>query len=123
MSVQDGTQVTVLQHPPNDDKDAWKAYWQAQGQLWRAETEIRPERQHELAKRLASIPDEREEERLYFQDIQLNRADIEWLLATQKKSDKVVIFTIGNEQLQRYESLTLSGADYHSSNILARFCQ
>ncbi len=109
-SNQNGTQATALQHPVNDDIEAWKVYWQAHGQSWRTEPEISIERQRELEKRLASIPDVREEELLYFKDIPLNRADIEWLLAT-RKTDRIVIFTRDNEQRQRHESLTLSGAD------------
>jgi len=108
--------LTANKHPANDDKEAWKGYWNAQGQSWRTEPEISPERQHELEKQLASIPDVREEEILYFKDIQLNRADIEWLLATQK-TDRTVVFTRDNEQRQRHESLTLSGADLRNINL------
>jgi hypothetical protein len=115
MTEQDGRQAVVQQRPTND-QESWKAYWQAQGQPWRTEPEIDTERQHELKKQLASIPDVREEEILYFEDIQLNRADIEWLLATQK-TDRIVVFTRDNEQRQRHESLTLSGADLRNINL------
>ena len=116
---QSGTQVPTLQGPTNDDTEAWKAYWKAQGQDWRTEPEIDKERQQYLEKHLSTIPDVREgnEDILYFKDMQLNRADIEWLLATHKKTDKVVIFTRDNEQRQRHESLTLSGAALRNENL------
>jgi uncharacterized protein YjbI with pentapeptide repeats len=118
-SKQNGSQVPALQRPPNDDTEAWEAYWEKQGQAWRTEPEIDTERQQYLEKHLSTIPDEREgnEEILYCKDMQLNRADIEWLLATHKKMDKVVIFTRGNELRQRHESLTLSGADLRNENL------
>ena len=107
----------LLQRPHTDDRDEWSVYWQAQNQPWRTEPEISTEHQHELEQRLASILDVREEEILYFKDIHLNRADIKWLLATHKKTDKVVIITRDNEQRQRHESLTLSGADLRNENL------
>lgn len=51
MSEQDSIQVSTLHRPANDDKEAWKAYWKAQGQLWRWEPEIDEERQKYLAER------------------------------------------------------------------------
>ena len=115
-SNQNGAQAPALQHPASDDREAWKVYWGEQGQSWRTEPEISNERQHELEARLASIPDVREEELLYFQDVRLNRADIEWMLATQKR-DRIVVFTRDNEQRQRHECLTLSGADLRQVNL------
>jgi hypothetical protein len=73
MSEQDGTQVsakrrrsrqidkqadaqaTALQRPDNDDKEAWKAYWKAQGQYWRTEPEITTAHQKYLTERRSII--------------------------------------------------------------------
>jgi uncharacterized protein YjbI with pentapeptide repeats len=67
--------------PTTDDRDAWRAYWAAQGMPWRTEPEIDEERQQYLAERRAVAPDI--EKGMYpFKAIKLDRADVEWLLAT-----------------------------------------
>src|SRR5258706_9456872 len=43
--------------PADDDRDAWNAYWQAQGQLWRTEPEVDLQRQKKLDQRRSVIPD------------------------------------------------------------------
>ena len=53
MSEQDATQASTLQRPPHDDTEAWKVYWQTQGQSWRTEPEIPPQRWEELDQRMA----------------------------------------------------------------------
>ena len=71
------------QRPTDDNRDAWRAYWQAQEMPWRTEPEIDEERRRFLAERRAITPD--------FQrgvypirdehgSIKLDRADVEWLL-------------------------------------------
>src|SRR5579872_2064618 len=83
MSDQDNGQVSSLQQPTTDDPDAWKTYWKVQGRSWRTEPEIDAERQKYLAERRAIGPDI--EKGIYpFRDIKLNRADVEWLLATHE---------------------------------------
>ena len=52
---QASTQKTTLQRPANDDKEAWKAYWKAQGQQWRTEPEIDVERQLYLESHLKTL--------------------------------------------------------------------
>src|SRR2546423_1145876 len=65
----------------DDDKEAWKTYWNKQGQPWRTEPEINAERQKYLAERRDIKPDI--EKGIYpFKDIKLSRSDVEWLLAT-----------------------------------------
>jgi hypothetical protein len=82
-SKSNNKQIHVLQRPANDDQEAWKIYWQAQGQLWRTEPEICAERQDYLTERLKCVPDI--EQGVYaFKGEKLNRADIEWLLATHE---------------------------------------
>lgn len=69
--------------PAIDDRDGWRAHWQAQGQPWRTEPEIDQNRQAELEQRRAIIPDL--EKGIYpFKGVKLNRAEVEWLLATHE---------------------------------------
>lgn len=76
-----GKKAPVLQHPTNVDKEAWKAYWKVQDQPWRTEPEIDTQRQAFLDERRSIIADV--EQGIYpFKEIKLNRADVEWLLAT-----------------------------------------
>jgi hypothetical protein len=49
MSDQDGRQAPSLPRPSAEDAEAWKAYWQVQGQPWRTMPEIDAKRQEELA--------------------------------------------------------------------------
>lgn len=81
MSKQDDTQTTPLHHPSTGDHEMWQAHWEAQGQIWRTEPEIDAQRQKYLTERQKIIPDIAQG--IYpFKDIKLNRADVEWLLAT-----------------------------------------
>jgi hypothetical protein len=45
------------QHPTTVDRDAWRAYWHAQGTPWRTEPELDEQRQRFLAERRAIAPD------------------------------------------------------------------
>lgn len=59
----------------------WRATWEQAGQPWRTQPEITAERQQFLRERLAT--EVRIWEGIYpFRDVKLNRADVEWLLAT-----------------------------------------
>src|SRR5215467_12323828 len=80
MSEQDNGKVSPLQRPTTDDSTAWEAYWQAQGQRWRTEPEIDEERQKFLIERRAIVPDIKQGI-FPFKNINLTRADVEWLLA------------------------------------------
>src|SRR5437588_12950275 len=83
MSDQDGKQATALPRPAPEDAEAWKAYWQAQGQPWRTMPEIDAKRQEELAQRRTIAPDIKKG--IYpYKGMKLTRADIEWLLATHE---------------------------------------
>src|SRR5260370_9692789 len=108
MSEQDGRQATALQKPEHDDKEAWKAYWKAQGLPWRREPEIDSERQKYLVEQRSITPVIKQG--MYpFKDIKLNRADVEWLLATHENGRGPVDWSDEN-QLER-EGLDLRGAD------------
>src|SRR5947199_1382038 len=71
-----------LQSMPTSPEE-WCIHWQEQNQPWRTEPEIPRERQQELNKCRAIVPNI--EKGLYpFGGIRLSRADIEWLLATHE---------------------------------------
>ena len=70
--------------PATDDRVAWQAYWQAQGQPWRSEPEIDKKRQKQLERMRAITPQVLEN--VYgFAGEKLSRADVEWLLATHEQ--------------------------------------
>lgn len=111
-----GTQVTTLQRPANDDEDAWKAYWKTQGQPWRWEPEIDEKRQKYLDERRSITPDI--DQHIYpFKDIdpKLSRADVEWLLATHENGRGPVNW---NDESQRErQGLDLRGADLRNVHL------
>ncbi len=75
-SKHNATQAIVQQRPANDDKEAWKAHWKAQGQPWRTEPEIDIERQKYLTERRTITPNL--EQGIYpFKGIKPSRADVE----------------------------------------------
>lgn len=81
VSEQDGKQATVPRRPVTNDREAWKAYWEARNQPWRTEPEIDGQRQEYLAERRDVAPDIAKAT-YPFRGIRLSRADVEWLLAT-----------------------------------------
>jgi uncharacterized protein YjbI with pentapeptide repeats len=98
--------------PSRDDHAAWLAYWQEQNQLWRTEPEIRPERQAELEKCCALVPDV--EKGIYpFKGMKLNRADVEWLLATHEGGP--VHWSDEKERVR--EGLDVRGADLQQADL------
>ncbi|MBV9282598.1 MAG: pentapeptide repeat-containing protein [Chloroflexi bacterium] len=62
----------------------WNTYWAERGQPWRTEPEIGEDRRAELAARRAITPDVVRGE-YPFKGVRLERADIEWLLATHEE--------------------------------------
>ena len=108
MSDQNITHTSILQYPTTNDPEAWKAYWKAQGQPWRTEPEIDKERQAHLDAR-RNIKPNWEQGIFPFRSLKLNRADIEWLLATHENGRGPVDW---NDESQRErEGLDLRGAD------------
>jgi len=106
--------LSLLQHPTTSDSQAWKVYWKAYGQPWRTEPEINAERQAYLATCRAIEPNI--EKSIYpFKDIKLNRADVEWLLATHENGQGPVDW--GNWGLLEREGLDLRGADIQGVNL------
>src|SRR5579872_906560 len=114
MNEQKNLQVNPLPGPSRDDRAGWQEYWQQQGQLWRSEPEIDSERQHYLTERLANTPDVRQG--IYpFKDIKLNRADIEWLLATHENGRGPVDYS--DESQRQRVGLDLRGADLRGVDL------
>jgi uncharacterized protein YjbI with pentapeptide repeats len=109
------TQLTPGASPPaTDDRTAWRAWWRAQGQSWRIEPEIPPERQTLLAERRAVAPDVRANA-YPFAGMSLTRADVEWLLATHEHGCGPVIW---DDPAQRKRiGLDLRGADLQGVNL------
>ncbi len=114
MSEQDGTQATILQRPANDDKVAWNVYWKSLGQLWRWEPEIDAERQKFLDERRKIKPNLLLEIHP-FKDIKLNRADVEWLLATHEGGRGPIDWS--DESQRERDGLYLFGADLRHENL------
>jgi len=72
-----------VERPTSDeDREGWQAYWAAQGMAWRTEPEIDEERQRSLEER-RGIRTDMEGDTFPFRDVQLSRADLEWLLAKE----------------------------------------
>ncbi len=116
MNEQNTSQMRALPQPSSNDRAGWQAYWQQQGQLWRSEPEIDSERQQYLAECRAMKPDIRQG--IYpFKDIKLNRADVEWLLATHENGRGPVAFSDGSQR-QRVgldlRGVDLRGVDLHN---------
>jgi uncharacterized protein YjbI with pentapeptide repeats len=108
---QDGTKRAV----PNDF-NSWNAYWIAQGMPWRTEPEIDAERQRFLAERRTIQPDI--EHGIYpFKDIQLTRADVEWLLATHESGGMHGPVDWADEGQRAREGLDLRGARVQEVNL------
>jgi hypothetical protein len=119
MSKQDDTQALSRHHPAKDDKEAWKAYWKEQGQPWRTETEVDPERQQQLMVSQATHLDIEKgiyPFRIYpFKGIRLSQADIEWFVAMQEETrGQHHGHTDGR---QKHLGLDLRGADLSQINL------
>lgn len=98
----------VQQRPTHDDKRAWYEYWKAKGQEWRHEPEIDPDRQRYLFERLCTKRDF-VQGIFPFKGIKLDRADIEWLLATHEDGSKPVDWQ--DKSQHNCEVLDLYGVD------------
>jgi uncharacterized protein YjbI with pentapeptide repeats len=98
---------TIVPSPPTaEDRHAWVAYWQTLGQAWRTEPEIEVERQIFLTRRFEIIPNVKRGE-YPFRGVNLNRADVEWLIATTNSQPA----DLEKKQKGFPEGLDLRGAD------------
>jgi hypothetical protein len=83
---------------------------------WRTEPEISEEQQRYLAERRAIQPDI--EKGIYpFKDIKLDRADVEWLLATHESDGMRGPVDWQDKKQRRREGLDLRGANLHSADL------
>ena len=99
---------TPFHSTPIKTPEEWKSHWKAQGQEWRTEPEISPQRQTELTQCRALKPNE--EKGIYpFGRVKLDRADIEWLLATHENGRGPIIWS--DESQRERTGLDLRGAD------------
>ena len=114
MSTQDNIQPTIKQHPVTSNRDEWKAYWIALGQSWRTEPEINIERQQYLAKQRSITPDI-QQAIFPFKDVKLDRADVEWLLATHENGQGPVDW--GDEAQRTRQGIDLRGADLRKADL------
>ena len=115
MSELDGTQkATSLKWPDNDDKEAWREYWKSLGQDWRWEPEIDAERQKYLDER-RKIYDDWVNNNHPFENIHLNRADIEWLLASHEGGRGPVDWNDESQHIR--DGLNLFRADLSHENL------
>src|SRR5258708_4514493 len=102
----------------NDDREGWKAYWRAQGMPWGTEPEIDEKRQQFLSDRRLVEPNI-EMGIDPFKDIEpkLNRADVEWLLATHQSGKLVGPVYWSDEEQPAREGLDLRGADLRGASL------
>lgn len=96
----------------NDDREAWKRYWEAQGIPWRTEPEISEDQQKYLDERRRKVKPDIEKGIYPFRDIKLDRGDVEWLLATHESGRGPVIK--GESGRQR---LDLRGANLRNIDL------
>src|SRR5712691_5543006 len=96
------------------DRAWWRAYWKEQGQPWRTESEIDKERQEYLAERRAISQDI--EHGIYpFKGVKLNRADVEWLLATHENGRGPVDWN--DERQRERDGLDVRGASLSQEDL------
>jgi uncharacterized protein YjbI with pentapeptide repeats len=120
------TATAVQERPVPQGYLSWPDYWTAQGMPWRTQPEIDAERQRYLAERRAIQPDT-EKGVFAFRDetggIKLDRADVEWLLATHQSRGKVgpIWWTEEKDKPadERREGLDVRGADLRQANLSA----
>jgi uncharacterized protein YjbI with pentapeptide repeats len=102
------------QQPTSRTPEEWSIYWKAQGQPWRTEPEIDKRRQEYLAKRRLII--QNIEQGIYpFKSIKLNRADVEWLLATHENGRGPVDWNDGSQRKRK--GLDLRGANLSNVDL------
>jgi uncharacterized protein YjbI with pentapeptide repeats len=97
---------------------SWQEYWMAQGMPWRTEPEIDEEQRRFLTMRRATKPNT--ETGVYpFKDVGLERADVEWLLATHESRGIIGPVEWADESQRGREGLDLRGADLRGKNLAA----
>src|SRR5947209_7341165 len=114
MSELDSRQAASTKQPTTNDPEAWKKYWETQGQKWRTAPEICKEQQKYLNEKRGIKPNRKL--CIYpFKDIKLTRADIEWLLATHDGERGPVDWSIEKERERK--GLDLRGANLQGVDL------
>src|SRR5712691_2075801 len=95
----------------SDDHDGCRAYWAAQGMPWRTEPEIDEEWQAYLDDRRSNpLYQPNIEKGIYpFKSIRLDRAGVEWLLATHESGGRRGPVDWGDERQRTRAGLDLRG--------------
>jgi uncharacterized protein YjbI with pentapeptide repeats len=101
---------------------SWRDYWTAHGMPWRTEPEIDAQRQRYLSERRAIRPDIARGV-FPFLGVTLDRADVEWLLATHESLGMVGPVSWDDERAKlekdRRQGLDLRGADLRNASLTA----
>jgi uncharacterized protein YjbI with pentapeptide repeats len=93
---------------------AWDTFWAEHGQPWRTEPEIGADRQAMLAARRGIVPDAARSA-FPFKGVRLDRADVEWLLATHESGRGPVDPNDGSQRDR--VGLDLRGADLSHARL------
>src|SRR5262249_11607331 len=104
-------------HHPQDTAN-WRAHWRAQHMPWRTEPEITPERQRFLQDRrapAAAMTTVSTASASPCEDVSLNRADVEWLLATHENGRGPIEWADPAQHTR--EGLDLRGANLSGENL------
>jgi uncharacterized protein YjbI with pentapeptide repeats len=112
--MEDTSSMLGEQNPGEREREDWPAFWAGQGQPWRTEPEIDAQRQAELAAHRNIAPDILQG--IYpFKGMKLQRADVEWLLATHENGRGPVDY---HDESQRDRvGLDLRGADLSHAQL------
>src|SRR5947209_12054460 len=112
--MEDASSMLGEQSPGEQERADWPAFWANQGQPWRTEPEIDAQRQVELAACRNITPAILQG--IYpFKGMKLQRADIEWLLATHENGRGPVDY---HDESQRDRvGLDLRGADLSHAQL------
>jgi uncharacterized protein YjbI with pentapeptide repeats len=108
---------TSQKRPASEGYETWRDYWKAQGMSWRTEPEIDEERQQYLSERRSIKPDIRMG--VYpFKDVKLDRADVEWLLATHNRGNGIVGPEVFSDDVDgALQGVDVRGADLRGANL------
>jgi uncharacterized protein YjbI with pentapeptide repeats len=98
-----------------DECDMWRDYWRAHHQPWRREQEIENQRQGELHNWRSTQPSIGHS-RYPFRGVRLNRADIEWLLASHESGQGPIEWT-HDVQYTAHPGLDVRGADLRKARL------
>src|SRR5258706_3100491 len=100
----------------NDDRTRWEAYWAAQGMPWRTQPEIDEERQRYLVER-QSIPADHLSETFPYSNVNLTRADVEWLLSRHESLGMTGPVDWSDQRQHERDGVNLQGANLRGTDL------